>query len=96
MRVGIRALNERNGVANTDTGGYHETITRAYVELLGGFLARRGVVDPTSDALDDHVVALLRDPLSKRGALLAYWSEQRLLSTQARAAWLAPDRAPLP
>src|SRR6185369_4934759 len=34
LRERIRRLNETNGVANTATGGYHETITAAYVELL--------------------------------------------------------------
>jgi hypothetical protein len=38
LRRAIRHLNEAHGTANTDTGGYHETITRAYVVLIEEFL----------------------------------------------------------
>lgn len=86
LRCGIRALNEHNGVVNSRTEGYHETITRGYVELIAGFLSRRGVAVPTNEALDADVDALLHDPLARRDALLAYWSRERLLSAQARAA----------
>ena len=30
LRDGICTLNQSHGTANTDSGGYHETITRAY------------------------------------------------------------------
>src|SRR3954463_13409736 len=39
LRVGIRPLNEGNGVANPPSDGYHETVTGAYVRLLSRFLA---------------------------------------------------------
>src|SRR5687768_459807 len=42
LRAGIRALNETHGNANTDTGGYHETITRFYVLWIGDFANRAG------------------------------------------------------
>ena len=37
----IRAYNESTGVANTDTGGYHETITLASLRAASSFLAER-------------------------------------------------------
>ena len=40
LRAGITRLNESNGVVNSATGGYHETVTRAYVALLSDFAAR--------------------------------------------------------
>jgi len=96
LRIGIRALNERNGVANTATGGYHETITRAYVLLLESFLARRRSSDSGDDCdLQNHFDALIHDPLIERTALLAHWTRERLHSSQARAEWLEPDLAPL-
>ena len=39
LRTGIRRLNDFHGTPNTDTSGYHETITRAYGVLLEAFLA---------------------------------------------------------
>lgn len=96
LRTGIRALNETNGVANTATGGYHETITHAYVILIDAFLAARGVTSPSQDRdVQDDVEALLGDALADRSALLRYWSRERLLSSEARASWLDPDRVPL-
>src|ERR1700761_4749971 len=35
----IRAYNEVTGVANTDTSGYHETITQASIRAAEAFLA---------------------------------------------------------
>ena len=39
LRVGIRRLNESHGTPNSDDDGYHETITRAYVQLLSQYYA---------------------------------------------------------
>src|ERR1700722_1224434 len=37
LRTGIRRLNESHGTVNSDISGYHETTTRAYVELFSMF-----------------------------------------------------------
>ena len=91
LRVRIRSLNERHGTANSTTAGYHETITAAYVRLIADFLAAMG----TDLNVDLRVAALLGSPLADRAVLFRYWSRERLLSPAARAAWLAPDLAPL-
>src|SRR5690349_14771897 len=39
LRARITAYNESVGTANTDTSGYHETITRFYVTIIDRFLA---------------------------------------------------------
>lgn len=97
LRWGIRALNEANGVANTPAGGYHETITRAYVVLIAAFLQRRGVATPSADRdIQRDVDALLRDPLADRAVLLHYWSRERLMSTEARVGWVEPDVDTMP
>jgi len=96
LRDGIRALNEANGVANTATGGYHETITHAYVVLIERFLVRRGLAAAAPGNLQGEVDALLADPLADRAALFAYWTRDTLLSPQARAGWVEPDLAALP
>jgi hypothetical protein len=91
LRVGIRALNERHGTANTTTTGYHETITVAYARLIGEFLA---AFDPNVP-LEDRVSLLVSGPLSERSWLLRFWSRAVLMSEAARAAWIAPDLEPL-
>ena len=92
LRTAIRRLNDTHGTANTDTSGYHETITRAYVVLIDEFLRRI----PTADAdLCRRVRELLASPLAARDALLAYYSKGRLFSVEARREWVEPDLSPL-
>jgi hypothetical protein len=95
LRLGIRRLNDFHGTANTDTSGYHETITRAYGVLLERFLA-----DAPSASLAEKVQALLGGPLAARDVLFTFYSRALLLSVPARRDWVEPDlqalRWPLP
>lgn len=91
LRVGIRRLNDSHGTANTDSSGYHETITRAYVQLLSRFLSECDLTTP----LDERVALLLSGPLAERDALLKFYTRERLMSPQARAKWVEPDIMPL-
>jgi len=90
LRSAITRLNESHGTVNSATGGYHETITRAYVELLSAFAARHAGTTPA-----ERVTALLADPLADKKALLRFYSRERLESVQARLGWAEPDLAPL-
>ncbi len=87
----IRAFNEATGTPNTDTGGYHETITRASLAATRALLAA-APGRPLHEILD----ALLDSPLGDSKWLLEYWSRERLFSVEARRHWLAPDLKPLP
>jgi hypothetical protein len=91
LRPGIRRLNERHGTANTPTGGYHETITAAYVHLIAEFFA---AFDAAID-LEQRVATLIDGPLGERAVLFKFWSKDHLLSERARTAWVPPDLAPL-
>jgi len=91
MRQLIRTYNEATGVPNTDTDGYHETITVAYVRLIAAFLAACTDDEP----LDGRVARMLAGPLGERRVLFRYWSEALLMSERARRQWVPPDRAPL-
>jgi hypothetical protein len=82
----IRAYNEATGVANTDTSGYHETITLASLRAARAFLAKH-----PARPLFMTCNALLNSPLGKSNWPLAYWSRSRLFSVEARRAWLDPD-----
>jgi hypothetical protein len=88
----IRAYNEATGVANTESGGYHETITQASLRAARAELARHGADVP----LHRVVNALLASPLGKSSWLLEYWSQDLLMSAAARRAWREPDLKPPP
>lgn len=82
----IRAYNESTGVANTDTSGYHETITLASLRVARAWLAERPGM-----ALQAILGELLASACGRSDWLLAYWSRERLLSAAARRAWMDPD-----
>ncbi len=86
----IRAFNEASGTPNTDTGGYHETITQA---SLG--VARMVLASAPASPLHEILDRLLASPLGDSKWLLTYWSRERLFSVEARRGWLAPDLKPL-
>jgi hypothetical protein len=90
MRAGILRLNEHHGTPNTDTRGYHETITRAYLLLIGEVLAR--IPRTTPAAAVSHV---LQDSIASAGVLLHYYARDTLMSVAARREWVEPDRQPL-
>jgi len=91
LRGGITRLNEAHGTVNDDSGGYHETITRAYVRLLSDFIRTR----PGREAAE-CVQALALSPLAENTALSRYYSRERLRSVAARRGWVEPDIEPLP
>jgi len=87
----IRAYNEATGTANSDTEGYHETITQASIRAARDFLRRN-----PGDGLCHACNALLTSPLGDPGWLLAYWSRPCLFSVAARRTWVDPDIRALP
>ena len=88
----IRAYNESVGGVNDDTSGYHETITQASLR------AARGVFDAYAADIPVWRIAnaLLKTQFANPNWLLEYWTRDRLMSVEARRAWLEPDRKPLP
>jgi hypothetical protein len=90
LRDGIQRYNVATGVPNTDTGGYHETITRFYVEVIARFLASADRTRP-ADELADELVRAWGD----KELPLRYWSRERLFSVEARRGWVEPDVQPL-
>jgi hypothetical protein len=87
----IRAYNEATGVPNTDTSGYHETITMASLRVARAWLAARPH-EPLHAALNE----LLASDWGRSDWLLAYWSRSLLFSVAARRAWIEPDLKALP
>lgn len=87
----IRAYNESVGGQNTDTSGYHETITQASIRAARAFLVER-----RHQSLFETCNELMSSPLGKPDWLLTYWSRARLFSAEARRTWHDPDLQPFP
>ncbi len=92
MRRLIRAYNDATGTANTDQGGYHETITRASMRAAAAFLADH----PHATPLDRIANALLASPLGDKDWLLEYWTRALLFGVAARRDWIDPYLRALP
>jgi hypothetical protein len=87
----IRAYNEATGVSNTNTSGYHETIT------LGSLRAARAWLAVRADrALHKALDELLASEYGSSDWLLRFWSKPLLFSVAARMTWVEPDLRPLP
>jgi hypothetical protein len=91
LRFGIPRLNEAHGGVNTDTSGYHDTITVAYVKLIDQFLSTMRGDTP----LPERVHRLLNSPVAERDVLQHYYSKEHLFSVAARRGWIEPDLRPL-
>jgi hypothetical protein len=91
MRSGICALNDTHGTPNSDTDGYHETITRFFVTAIQNVITRAAAT-----SLEHAVAAVLGSNLTDPEAPLQHWSRETLFSPAARLRWVEPDRQPLP
>ena len=93
LRVGIRQYNTAVGVANTDSAGYHETLTRFYVMALDDFVSRSGERGPTPSLLTRLAAC---ESLLDSSWPLMFYTREHILSVEARRNWVEPDVAPLP
>jgi hypothetical protein len=90
LRERISRYNVSQGGENTDTDGYHETITRLYVILIDRFVSAADA----SRAPDELAHELIIE-LGHRDVPFRHYPRERLFSLAARRAWVAPDFAPL-
>jgi hypothetical protein len=88
----IRRYNGSVGGVNSDSEGYHETITRASLAGVRLFLAEADRTEPLHELVNE----LLLSPMGRRDWPLRFYSRERLLSVEARRAFVPPDLAPLP
>jgi hypothetical protein len=88
----IRSYNESVGGVNSDTEGYHETITRTFLRGVRLFLAEGDPKEPLHELVNE----LLLSPMGRRDWPFRFYSRERLFSVAARRDFLAPDVAALP
>ena len=86
----ISGYNEAVGGVNDDAQGYHETITRVFVQGV-----RLHLANSAPPGLADAVNTLLQSPIGRRDWPLRFYSRARLFSVAARRGFVQPDLAPL-
>jgi len=88
----IRLYNVSVGGVNSDTEGYHETITQASLRAAQSILSQAA---PNTDLIDTLGI-LLDSEFGDPGWILTYWSKEVLFSASARRQWVDPDLKELP
>jgi hypothetical protein len=86
----IRSYNVASGGENTDSAGYHETLTQLYI--LG---VRRFLASCEAEGLLAKVNALLASDMAPRDWPLRFYSRELLFSVPARRGWVEPDLVPI-
>jgi hypothetical protein len=81
----IPRLNRAHGTPNTDTSGYHASLTAYYVHAVATLVAA-GLPD----------AAIFTHPVTSREAPLRHWRRETLFSVAARRGLVEPDLCPLP
>jgi hypothetical protein len=88
----IRRFNESVGGVNSDTEGYHETITRTFLHGVRLFLMEADPKAPLHELINE----LLMSPMGRRDWPLRFYSRERLFSVEARREFIKPDVAAFP
>lgn len=86
VRRNITNHNTSVGTPNTDTEGYHETITKFWLIIASEFLKTQSEssIDVSCNSFINSVYAQSNFPLN-------FYSEQLLFSVKARHHWVEPD-----
>ena len=88
----IRRFNESVGGVNSDSEGYHETITRAFLHGVRLFLSEVDEREPLHELVNE----LLLSPMGRRDWPLRFYSREKLFSIEARRNFVSPDVAAFP
>jgi hypothetical protein len=86
MRVCVRRFNESVGGKNTDTSGYHETITVMWIRLLDGLRREVGAIERAEFAR----LAVERF-VGEKDVFKRYYDFDVVRSVEARREWVEPN-----
>ena len=88
----IRRFNESVGGVNSDSEGYHDSITRAFLRGVRLFLEEADTAAPLHELVNE----LLLSPMGRRDWPLRFYSRELLFSVEARRKFVEPDVAAFP
>ena len=105
VTAGIRAYNRAQGIVDTPTGGYHETMTVAWLHLVAAMLAEYGplgtvmpgsppILGPDAPPSQEFLEAQVQ--LREKKLLRLFYSRKCFGSPEAKYRFVPPDLAPLP
>lgn len=105
VTTGIRAYNQAQGIVDTPTTGYHETMTVAWLHLVAAMLAEYGpagvvtvgdspLLGPGAPPSQEFLAA--QPQLTEKKLLRLFYSRARFGSPEAKYHFVAPDLAPFP
>src|SRR6187549_2000028 len=78
VRAGIRAYNAANGIEDTPTGGYHETMTQAWLRIIYTTLREYGAAASADEFLDGQ------PQLTQKKILRLFYSAALFMSPDAK------------
>jgi hypothetical protein len=90
VRERIKAHNAAHQIPESPTGGYHETMTQAWMRLVHVALCEYGPAETADNFFEQH------PELSEKKALRLFYSRELFMSPQAKIEFIEPDLAPLP
>lgn len=88
IRNNIKSYNLQVGGLNTDSAGYHETITLFYITQIIQYLTKANI----SELTDHTIQTILQQPFLDRQYIFDHYTKDRLMSPQARRNWVEPDK----
>jgi len=88
LRQAIPRYNESQGGQNTDSSGYHETLTRFWVDRLVEFVTAL----PPGLTNAERSLAAVETFGSRAGLYEQYYSFDVVKSVEARKGWIPPDK----
>ncbi len=86
VRENITKHNESVGTINSDTDGYHETITKFWLMVAKAFVEENEFTDKY-----EAINALIDSRYGKSDYPFEYYSKENLFSVKARHNWIEPD-----
>src|SRR5690606_32013464 len=86
VRENITKHNESVGTINSDTDGYHESITRFWLVVASDFLKTQ-----PSQSISELCNNFIQSDCGQSKYPLTYYSEGLLFSVEARHNWVEPD-----
>lgn len=79
--------NEAVGTKNSETEGYHETLTRFWMKIASNFLKNQNF--PSNEAACNE---FLKSDFTSKNLPLEYYDEAILMATEARKNWVVPTK----
>lgn len=86
IRQGIRRYNTAIGIKNTKDGGYHETLTLFWIQMVSHYLS----VNREESSIFKTAIAVSRT-YNDKCIPFQYYSRDLLMSWEARNHWIEPD-----